>query len=643
MDNANNNEEQYASELKTEIANLLFASNRRSLIATVIVASALVVVQKQLVSLTHLSIWLVLLTAAYSLRTLLTVEYHRLLPAEQDVNKWLKRFRLFSGLCGLAWGAGGVLLFPPNDIAHQAFLIFALVGVAGGAVIVYSIDMVCSNLFVAGLLIPTTLQLLHSGSRFSIAIAMLFIVFVIYITMAGRTLAGNLYDNIKLKITAKHDSDRVHQLAYYDVLTGLPNRRLLSNYLKQLFITCEKQQQYGALLFLDLDDFKNINDLRGHNAGDQLLQQVGKRLQDSLRQDDFVARVGGDEFVVILGSVGNEKLQAYQASQVVADALMHKISQPFLIDHTHYHSTASIGACIFFSDEFDEAEVLRRADIAMYEAKRLGHKSTLQFYDDTKSPALQHRAALESDLRLVLQNHQLVVNYQVQVDQHQTAVGAELLLRWNHPALGFVSPSDFITMAEESGEIISIGRWALVEACKQLKDWETKRLYDKLKISVNVSALQFSQPDFVDNVISTIEEIGCAPNLLRIELTESIILQNIEFVVEKMHALKRVGITFSMDDFGTGYSSLSMLKKLPLDELKIDRSFINDLHNSQDDQFIAQTIISMGQNLGLAVIAEGVETEQQRQLLQDYGCHYYQGYLFGKPMAIKDFEAEIFA
>ncbi|MGJ8619775.1 MAG: putative bifunctional diguanylate cyclase/phosphodiesterase [Methylophilaceae bacterium] len=626
--------------LDREVANLLFKSHNRSLLASIVVAVSLLLVQYKLIDQTNIIIWVIIFVLAYVSRTVLTSKYHKSINSEQDVAKWLQLFRIFSGFCGFAWGMSGVLLFP-SDIAHQSFLIFALVGVSGGAVIVYSIDMICSNLFVTALLLPTVYRLISNGSTFTVVIAVLFVVFIIYITLAGRELAKSLRDNITLRVAASHDNERVNKLAYYDVLTNLPNRRLLSDYLNQVFSSCEETKCFGAVLFLDLDDFKNINDIRGHNAGDLLLQQVAQRLQESLRPDDFIARVGGDEFVVVISDLGYKKLKASQTCKLIAEKLINALAQSFKLDSYYYRTSPSIGICVFLGEEFDETEVLRRADIAMYQAKRLGRKSTLQFYDEKLNPDLQERAAIESDLKIALENNQLFLYYQIQSDQYNNSIGAEVLLRWNHPALGFIQPAVFIPIAEESGEIINIGTWLLAQACSQLKLWEHSSLKNKLKLSVNVSALQFNQPDFVDTVIKVIRATKCNPKLLKLELTESIILQNMDTVIKKMNLLQKEGISFSLDDFGTGYSSLSVLKKLPLDELKIDQSFVSDIDTNNDDRFIAQTIIAMGKNLGLNVIAEGVETEMQRKLLSEYGCHAYQGYLFGKPMPLAEFEASL--
>lgn len=632
----NNKQEQLAFD--SEVVKLLYGSNTKSLIAASIVATVLVINQYKHIGLDMTLLWIAVFFLAYGIRLIIVVNFNNTSIANGNVKKQLTYFRLSSLFCGLAWGSAAIFLLPANDIAHQAFLIFALVGVSGGAVIVYSIDIKCSNLFVGGLLLVTIPQLIANGTSFTMVAAGLLSVFIVYVTLAGRELVKSLRENLNLRVISATDNKKVHQLAYYDVLTKLPNRRLLSDCLKKIFADCQSSQTYGALLFLDLNDFKKINDSRGHHAGDQLLQQVAQRLQSSIRETDIIARVGGDEFVVVLNELGQDKQKAYKSSQTASYQLENAIDKPFQIDDFIYQTTSSVGICMFFGQEFDESEVLRRADIAMYQAKRMGRQSTPQFYDDLVNHELQLRTFLESDLRSALQNQQLILYYQVQVDQEQNILGAEVLLRWDHPKSGFIPPSDFIPIAEESGEIIPIGNWVLTQVCQQLKLWEESSVTKSLKLAVNVSALQVSQSDFVENILRIIKISGCNSSLIKIELTESLVLQNFEDVIDKMIRLKNEGISFSIDDFGTGQSSLSVLKQLPLDELKIDQSFVNDIDMNNDDRFIVQTIITMGKNLGLNVIAEGVETEEQKKLLNESGCHAFQGYLFSKPVHINDFE-----
>jgi len=482
--------------------------------------------------------------------------------------------------------------------------------------------------------------LIH-GSSVSLALAVLFMVYVFYVTVAGRSLATSLRENISLRIASNLDNKKVHQLAYYDFLTGLPNRRLLTDRLNQAFARCVRHQSYGAVLCLDLNNFKGLNDSKGHQAGDELLQQVALRLQQCLRKKDTIARMGGDEFIAVLDELSTDKAEAVAAAQATAEKMMAVFSQPFELQNTKYRTAPSIGICMFVGDLYKEDEVLRRADIAMYQAKKSDNLNSIQMYDEAVHPAVEMRATLENELAFALQGQQFLLYYQVQVNELQQPTGAEVLLRWQHPTLGMIPPDQFIPIAEETGEIVSIGQWVLAQACAQLKHWSQSAATAKLKLSVNVSAIQFSQPEFVQMVKETVLASGCDAKCLRLELTESLIVKNIDEVIEKINALKVLGITFSLDDFGIGQSSLSVLKRLPLDELKIDRSFIKDIVHNNYDSFIVQTIINMGKNLSHSVIAEGVEMQQQMAMLQTMGCHAFQGYLFSRPLPLHEFEASL--
>lgn len=627
--------------LDTEIVEMLYSNNRRSLMAACVVMIALVFIQYDLIQLNILAMWAAAFLLAYGARAYITYQYYQDRKREHHIQKWLSRFRVNSGLCGAIWGLAGILLFPVSDTAHQAFLIFALVGVAGAGIVVYSVDSVSSNLFIGGLLALMIPRFLIHGSQLSVALAILFIVYVVYVTIAGRSLAKSLRENITLRIASNLDNKKVHQLAYYDFLTNLPNRRLLADRLNQAFVRCARSKAYGAVLSLDLNNFKGLNDSKGHLAGDELLQQVAYRLQHALRKKDTIARAGGDEFIAVLDDLGRDKEHAISAAQATAEKLMQAFAQPFQLKNCKYRTIPSIGICIFYGDESNEAEVLRRADIAMYQAKKSEKLNSVQVYDEAQHPAIELRATLENDLAFALQANQFLLYYQLQVDQAQQPIGAEVLLRWQHPNLGMVPPNQFIPIAEESGVIVSIGNWVLMQACLQLKAWEKIPTMNTLKLSVNVSALQFSQPDFVETVTHTVQASGCNPTYLKLELTESLIVKNIDDVIDKIKVLKKLGITFSLDDFGIGQSSLSVLKRLPLDELKIDKSFINDILHNNYDTFIVETIINMGKNLGHHVIAEGVELRQQKSLLEKLGCNAYQGFLFCKPIPLSEFEAKL--
>lgn len=632
-----------SSALHAEIVGMLYANNRRSLMAAIVVMIALLLVQRPLINPVILTVWSGIFLIAYGARGFLTYQYEKDSRHAQHSLLWLQWFRASTGFCGIAWGLAGILLFPANDTAHQTFLIFALVGVSGAGIIIYSVDTFSSNLFSGGIVLFMIPRFLIHGSSVSLALAVLFLVYVVYVTVAGRSLALSLRENISLRIASNLDNQKVHQLAYYDFLTGLPNRRLLADRLNQAFARCVQHQSYGAVLSLDLNNFKGLNDSKGHQAGDELLQQVAMRLQACLRKNDTIARMGGDEFIAVLDELSTDQAQAAAAAQTAAEKMMAVFSQPFQLQHTKYRTAPSIGICLFLGDRLSEAEVLMRADIAMYQAKKSDNINSIQMYDEATHPAIEMRATLENELAFALQANQLLLYYQVQVDARQQPIGAEVLLRWQHPTLGMIPPDQFIPIAEDTGEIVAIGQWVLAQACLQLKRWSQSPETAALQLSVNVSAIQFSQPDFVQTVTDTVLASGCDATRLCLELTESLIVKNLDEVIEKIDALKIMGISFSMDDFGIGQSSLLVLKRLPLDELKIDRSFVKDIVHNSYDAFIVQTIINMGKNLGHCVIAEGVEMQQQMTLLQQMGCHCFQGYLFSRPLPLHAFETNLLA
>lgn len=439
-------------------------------------------------------------------------------------------------------------------------------------------------------------------------------------------------------ITQNREAEaEIHRLAYYDPLTQLPNRRLLQDRLGQALAATARSGHCGAILFLDLDNFKTLNDTRGHDVGDLLLAEVAQRLHACVRGGDTVARLGGDEFVVLLEDLSGEAEEAAAQAKLVGDKIQESIAQPYLLKGCDYHCTTSIGISLFRDSNVTVEELLKHADLAMYQSKNAG-RNTLRFFDPAMQAALDERSALEADLRLALMHRQLRLYYQPQMESTCGLVGAEALLRWVHPERGLVAPGEFIPLAEETGLILPIGLWVLETACAQLKKWEDNPHTRELRLSVNVSARQFRQPDFVAQVQQVLLEAGADPTRLKIELTESLVLDNVSDTIIKMQALKAIGVGFSMDDFGTGYSSLSYLTRLPLDQLKIDRSFIRDFGSDPNGATIVQTIIIMGKTLGLNVIAEGVETEAQREFLDRNGCHTFQGYLFSRPVPLAEFE-----
>lgn len=393
----------------------------------------------------------------------------------------------------------------------------------------------------------------------------------------------------------------------------------------------------GALMFIDMDNFKILNDTLGHDMGDLLLQQVAQRLVSCVREGDTVARLGGDEFVVMLENLCDQTADAAAFAETIGHKIQVKLNQNYQLSIHEYRSTPSIGVTLFNGHGQTTDELLKQADIAMYQAKTSG-RNTLRFFDPKMQADINARVALEKELRLAIHENQFMLYYQAQLDDNEHIIGAEVLIRWQHPLLGFVSPAEFIPLAEETGLILLIGLWVLETACKQLKIWQASVHTEHLQLAVNVSSRQFYQTDFVEQVTQVLADHQINPERLKLELTESLVLDDIDGTIVKMHALRAIGIQFSMDDFGTGYSSLSSLKKLPLNQLKIDQSFVRDITSDEDDAVIVQTIIAMANKLGMEVIAEGVETQAQRSFLKKNGCFLFQGYLFSKPIPIDQFE-----
>ena len=432
--------------------------------------------------------------------------------------------------------------------------------------------------------------------------------------------------------------DQIKHLAFYDQLTLLPNRRLLLDRLNQALASCGRSGRNGAVIFIDLDNFKSLNDTLGHNIGDLLLQQVAKRMESCVREGDTVARLGGDEFVVLLEDLSKESLEAAAQAEGIGEKILLALNQSYCLGTHERHNTPSLGITLFNENKLNPEELFKQADLAMYQAKKAG-RNTMRFFDPQMQESINARSLIEAELLKALENHQFHLYYQIQVDSLRRPTGAEALIRWIHPERGMVSPSQFIPIAEESLLIVSIGGWVLETACTQLKEWKKSELSRDLVLSVNVSAKQFHQVNFVDEVKAAVERHDINPQQLKLELTESMLLEKIEETIAIMNTLKAIGVRISLDDFGTGYSSLQYLKRLPINQLKIDQSFVRDLAVDENDKAIAQTIIAMAHSLNLSVIAEGVETEVQQKILLSKGCSHYQGYLFGKPVPIEQFEA----
>ncbi len=449
---------------------------------------------------------------------------------------------------------------------------------------------------------------------------------------AGGKFTG--YQGIGRDITErKLAEEKIEQLAFYDALTGLPNRRLLVERLQLALLGTGRHDLYSAVLFIDLDNFKDLNDTQGHDMGDLLLRQVAARLQDSVREVDTVARLGGDEFVVVLEELGSDMDAVTARVEQVGRKILARLNQVYLLGKLAHYSTPSVGVALLSRQVKSVDELLKRADLAMYESKAAG-RNTMRFFDPTMQALVTQRAAVDRDLRLALTRGELVLYYQPVVDSQAMVVGVEALVRWQHPKLGFLPPSEFIAQAEHTGLIVPLGQWVLCTACEQLVQWASKPATARLTMAVNVSARQFRHPDFVAQVLKVLSRTGADPRLLKLEITESLLVTDMQDVIEKMQTLRAAHVSFSLDDFGTGYSSLSYLKRLPLDQLKIDKSFVRDVLTDPSDAAIANTVLALGHSLNLRVVAEGVEELGQCEFLRRNGCTFFQGYLFGKPVPI---------
>jgi diguanylate cyclase (GGDEF)-like protein len=470
-------------------------------------------------------------------------------------------------------------------------------------------------------------------------------------TVVDRNEAGRpvriigIHSNIS---AAKAISEKVERLAFRDQLTDLPNRRLMGDRIHHALASAGRQHRSGALMILDMDDFKTLNDTLGHDVGDQFLREVATRLKRSVRGSDSVGRLGGDEYVVLLENLENGS-QATVQVEVVAEKILREIREPYVLDLSSvagapqtysYHCSASIGVSIFCGDSVSVDELYKRADTALYQAKAAG-RNAVRFFDPAMQAEVSERAAVANDLREAVLKRQFALYFQPQVNASGEIVGSEALLRWLHPTRGVITPGRFIEIAETMGIIQPIGRWVIEQACTQLVNWSHHPESSHLTLAINISAAQFRDKSFIEHVMLSLAKTGASPKKLKFELTESLAMTSVEEVIEKMSHLKSIGVGFSLDDFGTGYSSLAYLKRLPIEELKIDQSFVRDAISDPNDAVIVRTIIALANAMGLEVIAEGVETEDHYRFLVANGCHGFQGNHFGRPMPVERFNEHL--
>ena len=483
---------------------------------------------------------------------------------------------------------------------------------------------------------PITVELINytkSGERFWVEIS-----------LTAVADASGWYTHwvaIERDITERKQAEsEIQKLANYDHLTGLPNRRMLMDRLQLALLTSQRYKRNGAMLFIDLDDFKDLNDTEGHHLGDELLKQVAQRLVAEVRMQDTVARLGGDEFVVMLEDLAPNAAEAAEAAQHVAQKIVSTLSQTYDLGGHAHNSTASLGVSVFMNDKHlaTVEELFKQADFAMYQAKAAG-RNTWRFYDPATQAALVARNAIETDLKEAFAQKLLQTHYQIIVDRYRVVSGVEVLLRWPHPAWGWVSPAEFIPIAEHSGLILPIGEWVLQSSCELLASWAGSDERRNWSVAVNVSARQVGHAGFVGMVRARLASSGCNPALLKLELTESLLQHDFDVTVAKMDALRDLGVRFSIDDFGTGYSSLAYLRRLPVSVLKIDRSFVRDIEQDEGGRAICKTVMALGHTLNMTIVAEGVETQAQFDFLEANGCDRFQGYLFGKPVPLAQLQS----
>ncbi len=621
-------------------ATLLYDSLPLALTAVVVNGAILALVQRSVISQPLISLWFGTLLAITLLRLGLYHGFrHRGYTA--DATHWFKLFLIGVLGSGLIWGSSAYLLFPQDDPAHQLFVIFVVGGMSAGAVTTLAASFLALLFFLLPAMGPVIFRLYQLDAPLSDIMSAMLLLFLIMISIAARRSRTLIMESLQRRYQHQRTEAAMEHQAHHDSLTELPNRRLLVRRLEQEISRSRRHRYLAAVLFIDIDRFKTINDSLGHSVGDCLLREVALRLKRNVREEDTAARLGGDEFVIILSELGNNDTLVARKTQRLAEKIENLLSEPYEIEGHTLHVTPSIGIAMFPIDDADAEEVLKQSDIAMYRAKQLG-RNTIQFYLPAMQQAAKKRLDIENELRDAVERGEMELYFQPQADAGGRMVGAETLLRWNHPQRGMISPADFIPVAEDTGTILILGEWVLQRACSQLKSWTEATAgqapFTFPTLAVNVSPKQFRQQDFCQRIQNIIKQTGVDPQHLELELTEGMLIENIEDTAEKMEQLADLGVRLAIDDFGTGYSSLHYLTRLRLHRIKIDQSFVRDIPQVRRSEVIVETIIIMAKNLGLDVIAEGVETQAQLDFLKQRGCYTYQGYYFSKPLPREEFQ-----
>jgi diguanylate cyclase (GGDEF)-like protein len=623
-------ESEELTDVKSEQIRIIFASTAPSLITILICSFILSLVQWEVIDHHIIVSWFVL-TNLLSLSRLYLYHQFKKLPAASPVKDGWYQWAINTSIAsGITWGAAGLLLFAEHSLVHQVFLAFVITGMCAGAITTLSAIINAARGFVVCAIIPLVIKFYLINSQISLAMTIMSLLFMAMIILSAQRLNRTIRDSLEVRLQRELAEQIIRRQAQFDELTDLPNRRLFLSTLRREMASAGRHHRYGAVFFIDLDRFKSINDSLGHAVGDELLVKIAQRIAERLREVDTVARLGGDEFVVLLPEVGDDQDHAGSQASAIADDIRKLFLTAFMIQGHEIFLTISVGIALFPTDVSAE-DLLKFADVAMYRAKSEGRDSVRLFSAEMQDAVNQQRI-LEKGLRQALADNEFELYFQGQYDSDDRLVGAETLLRWNHPEAGVIAPGRFIDIAEQTGLIVPIGEWVIRSACEHLS-----RIDDHLILAVNVSPRQFSAPEFVDQLQQILLETDANPRQLKFEITESLAMANIEHTIDTMNRLKQLGISFSVDDFGTGYSSLSYLNRLPLDELKIDQSFVRNISTASDHAVIVDTIIVMAQQLNLTIVAEGVETSAELEYLKNRQCDHFQGYYFSKPVAFTRF------
>ncbi|VAW51003.1 diguanylate cyclase/phosphodiesterase (GGDEF & EAL domains) with PAS/PAC sensor(s) [hydrothermal vent metagenome] len=618
-------------DISSDLLRTVYSSLKLTLTAILVNSAIISFILWDVVAHENILFWFFAVNIFSVVRIVIYKSFNALDPEQKIPDCWQPITFITSIISGSLWGSTAIFLFPANDIAHQVFLAFVLAGMCAGAVTTLSPFKSSSYSFILLTSIPLIISFLLESSEIVFSMAIMSLLFTGMLLITSKNLNRTIRESLTIRHQRLIDEKTIHYQANYDMLTDLPNRRLLSERLNHEIKRAGRHHHFGAVLFLDLDHFKTINDSLGHAIGDELLKQVALRIKNRIRNEDTVARLGGDEFIILIPEASDEMTTASNNAENIATEILQLFHEKFNINEHIIHTSVSIGISLFPLGETSSDTILQKADVALYEAKEAGRNTARLFYSEMQQ-VVNNRRAIEKDLHQAIINNEFELNYQPQVDINQNIIAYEALLRWNHPDKGLISPETFINIAEKCGLIVPIGEWVLKTACQQFAN--IIEINKNLRICINVSPRQFNDHLFIEKIQTVISETGINPNNIQLEITEGMVLKDIDETIDKMKSLKLIGLSFAIDDFGTGYSSLTYLKKLPIDILKIDKSFVLESVHNSNDAAIVKTIIAMAQNMDIDILAEGVETQQIMDFLKEIDCEMFQGYLFGRPVKI---------